>query len=105
VLKLAVFEEFDIKNRMENIKLLKNTIFIIKNVVPYFSKILRLLDYPRWIRDKPEEVQLELQYRYLLIFSIICTSLYQKKCTNLLISFNIYLFNGGATKRVINIYN
>jgi hypothetical protein len=90
---------------MENIKLLENTVSAIKNVVSYFSKILRLLDHPRWARDKSEKMQLKLQYRYLLIFFIICTSLYRKKYTNLLILFSIYLFNGGAIKRVINTYN
>jgi hypothetical protein len=90
---------------MENIKLLENTVFAIKNVVSYFSKILRLLDHPRWVRDKSEKMQLKLQYRYLLIFFIICISLYRKKYTNLLILFSIYLFNGGAIKRVINTYN
>jgi hypothetical protein len=39
--------------------------------------------------------------RHLLILSIIYTSLYRKKCINLLTSFGIYLFNDSATKRVI----
>jgi hypothetical protein len=105
VSELAVFREFDIKNRIENIKLLENTASAIENVAPHLSKMLRLLDHPRWARDKPEEVQLKLQYRHLLMFSIMCTSLHRKKYTNLSTLFGIYLFDGGATKRVINTCN
>jgi hypothetical protein len=72
VSELAVFGEFDVKNRMENIKLLENAAPAIENVAPHLSKMLRLLDHPRWARDKPEEVQLELQHRHLLMFSIMC---------------------------------
>jgi hypothetical protein len=56
VLELAVFGEFDVKNRIENIKLLENIVSIIENVAPYLSKMLRLLDHPRWVRDKFEKV-------------------------------------------------
>jgi len=76
VSELAVFGEFNVNNRMENIKLLENAAPAIENVAPHLSKMLRLLDHPWWARDKPEEVQLELQHRHLLMFSIMCTSLY-----------------------------
>jgi len=46
-----------------------------------------------------------LQPRHFLILSIMCTSLHRSKCTNLPTSFGIYLFDGGATKRVIETCN
>jgi hypothetical protein len=70
---LAVFREFDVKNRMENIKLLENATSSIKSAAPHLSKVLRLLDHPHWAKDKSEEVQ--LPPRHLLMFSITCTSL------------------------------
>ncbi len=100
---LAVFGNFDVENRMENIRLLENATSDIENAAPHLGKVLRLLDHPFWAKGNAEEVR--LQSRHLLMLSIMCTSLHRKKCTNLPTSFGIYLFDGGATKRVINTYN
>src|SRR4051794_17004484 len=93
VSELAVFGEFDVQNRMENIKLLENAAPGIENAAPHLSKMLRSLDHPWWAGDGHEEVELQLQPRHLLMFSIMCTSLHRKKCSNLPTSFGIYLLD------------
>jgi hypothetical protein len=102
---LAVFKGFDIKNRMENIKLLGTAISDIKDAVPLFSKVLRSFNHPVYAKSNNLVKDAVLMPRHLLILFIIYISLHRKKYINLLILFSIYLFNGGATKRVIKTYS
>jgi hypothetical protein len=100
---LAVFGEFDVQNRTKDIKLLEDIAPGIETAAPRLSRMLRSLDHPYWAKNKAEVVP--MQPRHLLMLSVMCTSLHGKKCTNLPASFGIYLFDGGATKRVISTCN
>jgi hypothetical protein len=102
---LAVFKGFNIKNRMENIKLLRTAISNIKNAAPLLSKVLRSLNHPIYAKSNNLVKDAVLIPRHLLILFVIYTSLHRKKYTNLPTLFSIYLFNGGATKRVIKTYS
>ncbi len=67
---LPVFGEFSVKDRMQNIKLLENATSSIAATAPTLSRVLRLLDHPRWAKEKAEDVA--LQPRHFLILSIMC---------------------------------
>jgi len=99
VTDLEVFGTFNVERRIENIELLGTAIPKVKEVAPHLGQLLCSLDRPGSAR---EAKQAELGGRHVLMLSMMCMSLHRKKCTNLPTSFGMYMFDGGATKRVIN---
>ena len=100
---LDLFGTFNVQRRMENIKLFETAGPSITQAAPCLSKLLHDLDHPYWAKDQATESA--FSPRHLLMFSMMCMSLHRKTCTNLPTSFGLYLFDGGATKRVIDSCN